>query len=328
MFVKVFRQILDSTIADDWQVRHVFEDLLKLADYKTGEVDMTPRAISRQTGVPLDVVERALSVLEEPDTDSRSAEEEGRRLVRLAAERSWGWRIVNFAHYRDLKNLDLKREADKFRQQKHRASKRDASVTECDSHAMSQSVAPKEKEEEVKKEENGSPSAPRVSDKSSPLPVSTRAVVPAVRNLKISPPVDSQERPDASLELRILCEAVGCFGMREQRDLHEVMQAHMKLSGVDAAAAREHMTARWNLLGEHSERLQWVWGSSHKFFISGKWNLPESWPWKPGESPPHDPNAKRRNPMAERAQEHFREMDNARLEAERYRAEKNAARGA
>ena len=48
MFAKFFQSIFDSSIADDWQLRIVFQDLLVLAD-KEGVVDMTSEAISRRT---------------------------------------------------------------------------------------------------------------------------------------------------------------------------------------------------------------------------------------------------------------------------------------
>jgi hypothetical protein len=40
MFAKIFTQIFDSSIAEDYQTRHVFEDLLKLCDIN-GVVDIT-----------------------------------------------------------------------------------------------------------------------------------------------------------------------------------------------------------------------------------------------------------------------------------------------
>lgn len=108
MFAKVFAQIFDSSIAEDWQVRHVFEDLLKLADL-TGVVDMTKEAIARRTNVPIDIVSRAIDDLQKPDPHSRSREHEGRRLIPLDRERGWGWTIVNYKYYRNLASEEQKR---------------------------------------------------------------------------------------------------------------------------------------------------------------------------------------------------------------------------
>jgi hypothetical protein len=108
MFAKIYTQIFDSSIADDYRVRHVFEDLLKLADM-TGAVDMTVEAISRRTNVPFEEVQRGIERLCEPDPNSRSGAQEGRRLVPLDSNRSYGWLIVNYIHYSNLRNEEARR---------------------------------------------------------------------------------------------------------------------------------------------------------------------------------------------------------------------------
>lgn len=109
MFAKVFSQIFDSSIAEDWQVRHVFEDLMKLADMK-GVVDMTVEAIARRTNMPLDIVARAISELEKPDPRSRTRDYEGRRIIPIDPERGWGWLLVNYEYYRSLASEEQRRE--------------------------------------------------------------------------------------------------------------------------------------------------------------------------------------------------------------------------
>src|SRR4029077_3719273 len=99
MFAKIFSQILDSSIAEDYLVRLVFEDMLLLCD-KDGVVDMTQSAIARRTNVPLDIVSRGIKRLTQPDVESRSSDEEGRRVVLIDPQRPWGWRIVNYVRYR------------------------------------------------------------------------------------------------------------------------------------------------------------------------------------------------------------------------------------
>jgi hypothetical protein len=102
MYGKVFAQILDSSIADDYLTRFVFEDFIVLAD-ADGVVDMTQEAMSRRTNVPIEIIQRAIVRLEAPDPRSRNPAEQGRRIVRLDEHRDWGWRIVNHAHYRGLR---------------------------------------------------------------------------------------------------------------------------------------------------------------------------------------------------------------------------------
>ncbi len=109
MYAKVFTQIFDSSIAENYRHRHVFEDLLKLAD-KDGCVDMTAEAISRRANCPLDEVKEAIKSLMSPDDRSRSHEQEGRRLVPIDSRRDWGWVIVNYQHYRAIQDAETLRE--------------------------------------------------------------------------------------------------------------------------------------------------------------------------------------------------------------------------
>lgn len=102
MYAKLFTQIFDSSIADNWKHRHVFEDILKLADQE-GIVDMTPEAIAARTRMPIEMVKAGIAHLESPDPRSRTKDQEGRRLVRLDPEREWGWLIVNYTKYREIK---------------------------------------------------------------------------------------------------------------------------------------------------------------------------------------------------------------------------------
>jgi hypothetical protein len=90
MFVKVFSQIFDSSIAENYELRHFFEDMLKLADID-GVVDMTPEAISRRINLPFEKVVEFLAELMKPDEKSRSPEHDGRRIIPLDSHRDWVW---------------------------------------------------------------------------------------------------------------------------------------------------------------------------------------------------------------------------------------------
>ncbi len=111
MYVKMFQSIYDGSLATrgPWQALVTFQQMLVLCD-KDGVVDMTPEVISRRTTIPLDIVTKGLAILEQPDPESRRAEEEGRRIVRIAENRAWGWQIVNYAHYRAIRTADERRE--------------------------------------------------------------------------------------------------------------------------------------------------------------------------------------------------------------------------
>lgn len=135
MFGKIFEQIYDSSIAEDWTLRVVFQDFIVLSDID-GIVNRTPEAISRRTNVPLEIVQKAIAKLEAPDPMSQSPEYEGRRLLRLDEHRPWGWQIVNYKRYRDIASDEQRREKTKERTRKWREKSTlqtgDAPVTHCD----------------------------------------------------------------------------------------------------------------------------------------------------------------------------------------------------
>ena len=109
MYVKIFRQIYDSTVADDYDVCCVFIHMLNLADAR-GVIDMTPASISRITGCPMETLMRAIDKLQSVDKYSRSNAHGGRRIVLLDDHRDWGWFIVNYTKYRAIRDEDHKRE--------------------------------------------------------------------------------------------------------------------------------------------------------------------------------------------------------------------------
>lgn len=120
MFAKIFSSIYDSSIAEDWQTRIVFQDMLVLAD-KDGILDMTPTSIARRTNIPLRMVQDAIPKLEAPDPLSRTPDHDGRRIVRLDAHREWGWRIVNYIKYRESATKEMLRMAEADRKRAYRA---------------------------------------------------------------------------------------------------------------------------------------------------------------------------------------------------------------
>jgi hypothetical protein len=152
MFAKVFSQILDSSIAEDYRVRHIFMDLLVMAD-TDGVVDKTPQAIARIANVPLDQIQMALAALSLPDTFSRTKDHDGRRIQLIDSQRDWGWRIVNYQKYRDIRDEEARRIANRSykRAQRQRASQQKSA--ECpDSQQSQQKSAQGEVEVDVEVE--------------------------------------------------------------------------------------------------------------------------------------------------------------------------------
>ena len=108
MYGKLFESIYDGTLVEDWRALVTFQQMIILCD-QDGILDMTPSAISRRTGIPLEIIKDGVKILESNDDHSRTPDEKGRRIVRLDDHREWGWRIVNHKHYRDLRTANDKR---------------------------------------------------------------------------------------------------------------------------------------------------------------------------------------------------------------------------
>jgi len=109
MYGKIFTSIYDGTLAEDWRALITFQQLIVLCD-ADGIIDMTPASIARRTGIPIEHIEAGLEILTAPDPHSRSENEQGKRIIPIDDERSWGWQIVNHKHYRDLRTSDDRRE--------------------------------------------------------------------------------------------------------------------------------------------------------------------------------------------------------------------------
>jgi hypothetical protein len=121
MYTKVFRTMYEGTLADNWQALVTFQQLLILANDE-GVVDMTISAIHRHTGIPQEILEAGIKVLEAPDHGSRTPDMEGRRIARMDEHRDWGWFLVNFKKYRQMTTREEKKEADRARMRERRSA--------------------------------------------------------------------------------------------------------------------------------------------------------------------------------------------------------------
>ena len=120
MFAKVFASLWDGTMATDWHLWSLWVFMLanKNAD---GVVDMTHEAISRKSGIPVEIVYEGIAKLEAPDPRSRSRDLEGRRILRLDTHRDWGWEIVNAQQYAEKSDPETRRAQFRSASSKRRA---------------------------------------------------------------------------------------------------------------------------------------------------------------------------------------------------------------
>ena len=117
MYGKVYKSMFHGSMYGNPDGIITMMVLIALAD-REGYVDMTPQAIAATTSIPLGIIERGLEYLARTDPASRTPAEDGRRIVLIDEHRPWGWKIVNYQHYRDLRNEEARRE--QWRQSKRR----------------------------------------------------------------------------------------------------------------------------------------------------------------------------------------------------------------
>ena len=110
MYGKLFSSMYDGSLAmvGPWEALVTFQQMIILADYE-GFVDMTAEAISRRTIIPLEIIKKGIAELESPDAQSRDATNEGRRIERISDKRDWGWKILNYTKYRQIRNAEERR---------------------------------------------------------------------------------------------------------------------------------------------------------------------------------------------------------------------------
>lgn len=131
MFAKVFASLWQGSMVGKADAQLVFVFLLAHSDID-GCVDLSPEYVAPLVGLPVERVAEALQFLEAADPRSRSKAEDGRRLVRLDDGRDWGWRIVNFEHYRSMRDEEQRRAAQRERMRRVRAdAARGATTTQA-----------------------------------------------------------------------------------------------------------------------------------------------------------------------------------------------------
>jgi len=71
VYGKIFSSIYDGTLVEDWRALITFQQFIILSD-ADGVVDMTPGALSRRTGIPIEHIKVGIEILEKEDKYSRT----------------------------------------------------------------------------------------------------------------------------------------------------------------------------------------------------------------------------------------------------------------
>jgi hypothetical protein len=158
-FVVIDAEILSSSVwSEAAHVKLVWLTLLILCDTE-GYVGAAIPGIAHAAGVSLDQAREALALFMEPDPDSRTQKDEGRRLE--VADR--GFKILNFVEHLDRLSADRKRTRDrvrKFRERKRQMA--DGNVTVLPGN-REQGIGTRDKTEERRAPGPANPLIDRVS---------------------------------------------------------------------------------------------------------------------------------------------------------------------
>lgn len=124
MYVKLFSSMFDGSLGGKRDELLVFLFMLAKAD-ADGVVDIHPKHFVTPLGMSYNEVCNALVNLESPDPDSRTPDEEGRRIIRIDDHRNWGWTIVNYEKYKQIRNAEDRREANRLAAKEYRKNVKD-----------------------------------------------------------------------------------------------------------------------------------------------------------------------------------------------------------
>lgn len=129
-YSKLFNTLPDSTIwAEPNPTRICWITMLAMAD-QFGRVHSSIPGLANRARITMDETETALATFLAPDKYSRTKDNDGRRIAVL--EDSGGWRLLNYAKFRDLQDEERQRERTAERVRRHRAKHRvTESVTLC-----------------------------------------------------------------------------------------------------------------------------------------------------------------------------------------------------
>jgi hypothetical protein len=115
-YAKLFSELVTSTIwCEDDQTRIVWITMLSQAD-KNGEVMASVPGLARLANVPVDATRKAIQILLSPDPDSRTPDDEGRRIQPIDG----GWILLNYQKYREKASSSDRAEKARIRQQRWR----------------------------------------------------------------------------------------------------------------------------------------------------------------------------------------------------------------
>src|SRR3990167_799088 len=115
-FTKLFSSITESTVwCEPDRTRLVWITMIAMAD-RHGRVWGSIPGLANRARVPVEDCRTAIDTFLAPDRDSRTPENEGRRIETIDG----GWRLLNHAKYRDMRDHESLRESKRLYMQRRR----------------------------------------------------------------------------------------------------------------------------------------------------------------------------------------------------------------
>ena len=132
-FTKLFSSITDSSIwCQDDHTRLVWITMLAMAD-KHGRVWAAIPGLASRARVPVEAADRAIAIFLAPDPHSRTKDHDGRRIEPIDG----GWRLLNHAKYRAVRDEEDQRAKTRERVRRFRAKPTgNADVTPCNARGV------------------------------------------------------------------------------------------------------------------------------------------------------------------------------------------------
>lgn len=156
MYGKVFEQMFEgsmygkgSLVFAVWSYVIAHQKPNHAAGYFT--VELNPMKLKDCIGEPLDEIKQTLEFLCSPDPNSRTKDEDGRRLVRLG---EFDYRVVNGKKYHDIRKQEERREQNRVSQEKFRKKQKREKDTGMDGRPPSMGYRAREARA-VKAQESG-----------------------------------------------------------------------------------------------------------------------------------------------------------------------------
>jgi hypothetical protein len=153
-FTKVFDSMLDSTVwLEPNPTRLLWVTMMLMAD-QDGIVSASVPGLAHRARITREECEAGLKRFMEPDADSRTPDDDGRRIRKVDG----GWQLVNHAKYRRLMSPEDQKEKARLRKRRQRAKEasedvtpgRDAGVT-CHASHVCHDIAEAEAKAEAEK---------------------------------------------------------------------------------------------------------------------------------------------------------------------------------